>query len=442
MANLIQTVMSALTPGVTARLADSMGESPSALTNGLGAAAPALLAGALQRSATPAGARSLLDQVNQTVANGNPLDNLNAVAGDESARSAFLSHGQSLASSLLGGEGNAVTSAIASHAGVGMGSASKLLGLAAPLVMGAIARLAGPAPTATGLQTLLSGQRPSILGALPAGMGSLFGLGSTARSGAAAAESHAAHATSTGAAATSAAAARTAEAGGGLGRFLPWIIAALVLIGLLFAMRNCAAQRRGVEPGATTTAPATPNVNGANVNAPAVNTPNVNTRAANAPNANAPVAANPAPNVSVNLPSGGAITVPEGSIGYNLATFLASNTPGPKTFTFDNLNYDTASAALTPASQPTVTAITSVLKAYPNAMVKVVGFTDNQGAPAANQALSEHRAATVKSQLVAGGVPADHIEAAGMGQRDPVADNNTDTGRAANRRTELVVLKK
>jgi outer membrane protein OmpA-like peptidoglycan-associated protein len=318
--------------------------------------------------------------------------------------------------------------------------------------MGAIARLAGPAPTATGLQTLLSGQRPSILGALPAGMGSLFGLGSTARTGAAAAESHAAHAVSSGAAATSGVAARTAEAGGGLGRFLPWIIAALVLVGLLFAMRNCAAQRRGVEPGATAPAPATPNantpaVNGPNVNAPAANapaanTPNVNTRAANAPNANAPPAANPAPSVSVNLPSGGAITVPEGSIGYNLATFLSSNTPAPRTFTFDNLNYDTASADLTPASQPTVTAITSVLKAYPNAVVKVVGFTDNQGAPAANQALSEHRAATVKSQLVAGGVPADHIEAAGMGQRNPVADNNTDTGRAANRRTELVVLKK
>lgn len=95
MANLIQTVMGALTPNVTARLADAMGESPSALTTGLGAAAPALMAGALQRSATPAGARSLLDQVNQTVAHGNPLDDLGAVAGDDSARAAYLSHGQS-----------------------------------------------------------------------------------------------------------------------------------------------------------------------------------------------------------------------------------------------------------------------------------------------------------------------------------------------------------
>jgi outer membrane protein OmpA-like peptidoglycan-associated protein len=421
MANLIQTVMSALTPNVTTRLADAMGESPSALTTGMGAAAPALLAGALQRSATPAGARSLLDQVNQTVARGNPLDDLGAVAGDESARAAYLSHGQSLSSSLLGSEGNAVTSAIASHAGLGMGSAAKILGLAAPLVMGAIARLAGPAPTANGLQTLLSGQRPSILGALPAGLGSLFGLGATARTGAAAAESYAAHAVSSGAAATTGAA-RAVEPSGGLGRFLPWVIAALVLVGLLFAMRNCAAQRKTVEPATTVTAPVatTPA-------APAVTPPAANT---------------PAPNVAVNLPSGGAINVPQGSIGYNLANYLASNDPAPRTFTFDNLNYDTASSALTPASGPTVTAITSILKAYPNAMVKVVGFTDNQGNPASNQALSERRATTVRAQLVSSGVPADHVEASGMGEQNPVADNNTDAGRAANRRTELVVLKK
>lgn len=408
MANLIQTVMSAFTPNVTTRLADAMGESPSALTSGLGAAAPALLAGVLQRGATPAGARTLLDQVNQTVAGGNPLDELGTVATDEGARSAYLSKGQSLSSSLLGGEGNAVSSAIASHAGIGMGSAAKLLGLAAPLVMGAIARLAGPSPTASGLQTLLSGQRASVLGALPPGLGSLFGLGaSTASRGAASAESYAAHAVASGAAATTATA-RAAEPG--IGRFLPWVVAALVLVGLLFAMRNCAAQRKEV---------VTPPV----ATAPAVTTPAV-------------------PNVAVALPGGGSINVPQGSIGYSLANFLGSSAPAPKTFVFDNLNYDTASHALTAESQPTVAAITAILKAYPNAAVRVVGYTDNQGGAAANKVLSDQRAATVKSQLVAGGVAADRIESSGMGEANPIADNGTDAGRATNRRTELVVIKK
>lgn len=407
MANLIQTVMSAFTPNVTTRLADAMGESPSALTSGLGAATPALLAGVLQRGATPAGARTLLDQVKQTVASGNPLDELGAVAADETARTAYLSKGQSLSSSLLGGEGNAVTSAIASHAGIGMGSATKLLGLAAPLVMGAIARLAGPSPTASGLQTLLNGQRASILGALPPGLGSLFGLGaSTATRGAASAETYAAHAVASGPAATTATA-RAEEPG--IGRFLPWVVAALVLVGLLFAMRNCAAQRKEVTPPAVT----------------------------------APVVATPAvPNVAVALPGGGSINVPQGSIGFSLANFLGSSAPAPKTFIFDNLNYDTASHALTAESQPTVAAITAILKAYPNAAVRVVGYTDNQGGTAANKLLSEQRAATVKSQLVAGGVAADRIESSGMGEANPIADNGADAGRATNRRTELVVIKK
>jgi len=204
-----------------------------------------------------------------------------------------------------------------------------------------------------------------------------------------------------------------------MGRYLPWIIAALVLVGLLFAMRNCAAQRKEVTTP-TATAPA--------INAPRVTAPTVTGPAA--------------PNATVNLPGGTAINVPQGSIGYNLANYLGSDAGAPKTFVFDNLNYDTASSTLTPASQPTVTAIASILKAYPNTLVKVVGFTDNQGAPASNQALSEQRAATVKSQLVAAGVPADHVQTAGMGQQNPVADNNTDAGRAANRRTELVVMKK
>lgn len=417
MANLIQTVMGVFTPNVTSRFADALGESPAAVTTGLGAAAPALLAGALQRSATPAGARTLLDQVNQATAGGNPLDGLSAVAGDESARSAFLTHGQGLSSALLGGDSNAVTSAVASHAGIGMGSAAKLLGLAAPLVLGAIARAAGPSPTATGLQSLLGGQRAGILSALPAGLGSLFGLGQSAAGaasrGAASAEAYATHAVSSGASTVNNAA-RAAEPG--IGRFLPWVIAALVLVGLLFAMRNCAAARRPAPLPPTVTTPAVPA-------APAVTAPS-------------------APMVTLNLPGGTSVSVPQGSIGFSLATFLNSPAPAPRTFVFDNLNYDTASHALTPESQPTVAAISSILKAYPNARVQVVGYTDNQGDPATNKTLSEQRAMTVKNQLATSGVAADHIEASGMGEGNPIADNGTEAGRAQNRRTELVVTKK
>jgi outer membrane protein OmpA-like peptidoglycan-associated protein len=54
--------------------------------------------------------------------------------------------------------------------------------------------------------------------------------------------------------------------------------------------------------------------------------------------------------------------------------------------------------------------------------------------------LSEQRAAAMKSALVAAGASAESIEVAGHGSEQPVADNETDAGRARNRRTELVVV--
>jgi outer membrane protein OmpA-like peptidoglycan-associated protein len=163
-----------------------------------------------------------------------------------------------------------------------------------------------------------------------------------------------------------------------------------------------------------------------------------------APDVPAPQVTTPAapPMVNLKLPSGETLDLPEGSIGVGVAQFLASPEPAPKTFVFDNLNYDTASNALTAESQPTVRALTIILKAYPNAEARVVGYTDNQGDPAANKRLSEARAATVNQALVAGGVESGRITTAGMGEEQPIADNATEAGRAQNRRTELVILKK
>lgn len=70
--------------------------------------------------------------------------------------------------------------------------------------------------------------------------------------------------------------------------------------------------------------------------------------------------------------------------------------------------------------------------------LRVEGHTDNQGAAAANQALSETRAQAVVAWLTGRGVSASRLTTAGLGQTRPVADNATDAGRAKNRRVELV----
>ena len=86
--------------------------------------------------------------------------------------------------------------------------------------------------------------------------------------------------------------------------------------------------------------------------------------------------------------------------------------------------------------------ITSILKTFPDVQVKVGGYTDNVGDPIANKKLSQNRAESVTSALVANGIEAKRMEAEGYGQEHPVADNNTETGRDLNRRVSLRVTKK
>jgi outer membrane protein OmpA-like peptidoglycan-associated protein len=83
--------------------------------------------------------------------------------------------------------------------------------------------------------------------------------------------------------------------------------------------------------------------------------------------------------------------------------------------------------------------VSGILLAYPNLKLQVEGYTDNVGTDEYNQTLSEKRADAVRDFLVTQGVATENITAAGYGKSDPVADNATASGRAQNRRVQLVV---
>jgi outer membrane protein OmpA-like peptidoglycan-associated protein len=82
--------------------------------------------------------------------------------------------------------------------------------------------------------------------------------------------------------------------------------------------------------------------------------------------------------------------------------------------------------------------IATLLKSNPTLKLGVEGHTDNVGDAASNKKLSEARAKSVTAAIVASGVDAARLSAAGFGQEKPVADNRTEEGRAKNRRVELV----
>ena len=104
------------------------------------------------------------------------------------------------------------------------------------------------------------------------------------------------------------------------------------------------------------------------------------------------------------------------------------------------INFASGSADITPESEAVlVTAAQSIL-AVPGAAVRIDGHTDNQGSAASNRTLSEQRAEAVRQNLIAKGVPAAQLTTQGFGPDQPIADNATDAGRAANRRIEFTVL--
>ena len=69
----------------------------------------------------------------------------------------------------------------------------------------------------------------------------------------------------------------------------------------------------------------------------------------------------------------------------------------------------------------------------------VEGHTDSQGSDSYNQGLSQRRADAVRDYIVQRGYPADHIQARGKGEANPIADNASPEGRANNRRVEIVI---
>jgi len=113
---------------------------------------------------------------------------------------------------------------------------------------------------------------------------------------------------------------------------------------------------------------------------------------------------------------------PDGSLKLNI----------PSSVTFDTNSY-----AIKPSFQPVLAQVAQTLNQNPEVIAQVVGHTDSTGQPAYNQTLSVNRAESVTGMLAQQGVAPQRLSATGMGANQPIADNNTEAGRAQNRRVEI-----
>ncbi len=417
MGSLLDSIKNSISPDMIRNIASSTGDSPDAVTKGVETAGATVL-GSL---ASKAGDTGFLSQITSLVSTYGSQA-MGAAAGTGGTATAAASEaGSSLLNTVFGSNRAAIEGKIAQASGLSSGAGATILASAAPLVLGALSsKLSGGV---SGLASALTSELPSLRGLMPAGLPGVHlpNIGAAASSASAAASN---------AGATVRAAGEKASGGW----LWPVLLLGAILIGLLVWYFN-----RGT---GQTTAPAATT---AATTAAQTATTAAAGAAANISDATKAAWAKLGDMFKRKLPDGTELNIPQNGVENRLITFIeSSNAAGDKSqwFDFDRLLFATGSATLDPASQEQLSNVAAIMKAYPKVKIKLGGYTDNTGNAAANLKLSDDRAKNVMAELTKLGVDPSRMAAQGYGEEHPVASNDTDEGRAQNRRISLRVTEK
>jgi outer membrane protein OmpA-like peptidoglycan-associated protein len=348
-----------------------------------------LLAGLLGKADDPSAMRQVTDLLGDRAVDSSILSNVGSLLSATQPGSTLGALVNRFLAFLFGDRTGQITRGLADYAGISETSASSLLRLATPLVIGVLAdRVRRDGLTPTGLGGLLGQQRDSILAALPGALAGI--LGQRTRRTAEAAIPHA-----------------SSQRSGSW--WVAPVLGLLVLGGLWALLRGQTSEVPEGQRLMTMTKQAAP-----------------------------------ASEVMKRLPSGAELRVPSNSLESELIAFIQDNRPlePPIWIDFDRLLFDTGRATLRPESGAQLRNVSEILKAYPSVQVKIGGYTDNVGDPAANLKLSKDRAANVRTELVQLGIAPGRMTAEGYGEEHPVADNSTEEGRAQNRRIGVRVTQR
>ncbi len=111
-------------------------------------------------------------------------------------------------------------------------------------------------------------------------------------------------------------------------------------------------------------------------------------------------------------------------------------------YKLENILFGTNSYELEPESKTVIDGFVQFLDENPKVKISIHGYTDDIGDDQSNQILSEERSKSVYSYIIQSGVQSNRVNYKGFGEKNPVADNSIEVGRALNRRTEFVITAK
>ena len=399
--NLLENITNQFTLQMIQKVSSRLGETPTQTQKAVDGAIPTIFAGLIHFSSLPNGPTQLLDLMNHDNY-GRLLNNLSGLCDEGDTTHKVMTAGQKILRIVFADKLDAVSERIAAASGVATASASSVLSLTAPVVVGMVGRVrVVQGLNAARLVTVLMSQKEVIATLVPAGLAEAFGLDTP---------------THLGPKSTDAGAARTPDPvrrmavdamsdASSLKRWR-WPVLAVVTIGLLsYLVSRDTGEIQSLM------------VNG-NVPTPAI--------------------------VMVTLPGGAVLSLKEDSFNYHLAKFLAdpARMTVPKTFVCDRVHFAPGTARFTPEAGRAVEELSTILKAYPAVDVRLDGHTADVGSAKESAKLSRDQAAAVQETLIRSGISATRVTTAGYGHEYPLASNETETGRAKNQRLEVVVLKK
>ena len=395
MENLMEMARSVVSGETLGRISAQLRENPEATRMGLDEAVPVSVAGLADQASTEAGAGELLESFRRGDYPQVEADDLGRAMEAPGAVDRVVQSSEGFLARAFGPRLGGVIEQLSRTTGLSRGSASKLLGLAAPLVTGLVGKLAmGRQLDARGLSGFLGEQKRLAAGLLPGPLAGLLGM--------------------TPAMAAVPGPARVVGMPVGDERrsrsILPWLLGGLAILAGLWWMAN-----RGTRHQAA-----------------------VRSAAVSHPAATEPTAAQPE-----EFPAARNLAYLSSETGMApFSSAIESDAPLPRHFVAQGLEFRTDTADIDVRSVKVLDDLAGALTAHPSARIRVEGHTDSTGNADVNDRLSVARAEAVKSYRVQRGVGADRVESSGAGSTSPVASNATADGRARNRRTEVILVER
>jgi len=401
--NLIELITNEFSSDIVGKIGSFLGEDTSKITKGIGGVVPAILSGLLTKGSTQSGASDILNLIKGGNFGERSLKNIGSALSGGNDTNDLLKSGSSILGTLFGSKLGGIENLISSFSGLGKGSASSLLSMAVPFVMGILGKqVSSSGLNASGLMNLLGSQKGFLEKLAPAGLANALGLSSLSNIGGSTIN-------------------MVEETTKKSSSFLKWLIPLiLAFVIIFFLLKDCNNKTVESETGSLDS---------------------VTTEVTKTVDALTSLGAFG----EFTLPSGIKLNIPEFGVERKLISFVEDKTkPVDKTtwFTFDRLEFETGGTNLKPSSQEQLKNIAEILKAFPAVELKIGGYTDNTGSAQTTLRLSQQRADNTMAELVKLGVNKSRLSAEGYGDQHPVADNATEEGRQKNRRIDLRVTNK